>query len=171
MPGRHDQSTRSAFETPAKTTRMKAKSPAHREWKSMRQRVLSLTQQVAALKSAKESLTKSLNEQISSNEKLQNDLNQSQQRAKISKQTVEVTRRNSEFRNFTHTNRLDLVAQLAEHWTSKPKVAGSIPTEVRQIFQLARCEYTLRVTPQTHSTTPNNTITKSAVFYLFNYSA
>ena len=26
-------STRSAFETPAKRTRMKAKSPAHREWK------------------------------------------------------------------------------------------------------------------------------------------
>ena len=73
---------------------MKAKSPVHRDWKSMRQRVLSLTQQVAALKSAKESLTKSLNEQISSNEKLQNDLNQSQQRAKISKHTVEVTRRN-----------------------------------------------------------------------------
>ena len=91
MPGRHDQSTWSAFETPAKRTRMKAKSPAHREWKSMRQRVLSRTQQVAALKSAKESLTKSLNEQVFSNEKLQNDLNQSQDRAKISKQTVEVT--------------------------------------------------------------------------------
>ncbi len=44
MPGRHDQSTRSALETPTKRTRMKAKSPAHREWKSMRQRVLSLTQ-------------------------------------------------------------------------------------------------------------------------------
>ena len=51
-----------------------------------------------------------------------------------------------------HT-RLDLVAQLAEHWTSKPKIAGLIPTVVRQIFQLARCGYTLRVTPQTHSTT------------------
>ena len=70
---------------------MKAKSPAHREWKSMRQRVLSLTQQVAAFKSAKESLTKSLNEQVFSNEKLQNDLNQSQHSAKISKQTIEVT--------------------------------------------------------------------------------
>ena len=57
----------------------------------MRQRVLSRTQQVAALKSAKESLTKSLNEQVFSNGKLQNDLNQSPHRAKISKQTVEVT--------------------------------------------------------------------------------
>ena len=57
----------------------------------MRQRVLSLTQQVAALKSAKESFTKQV---MFSNEKLQNELDQSQQRAKISKQTVEVTRRN-----------------------------------------------------------------------------
>ncbi len=38
-----------------------------------------------------------------------------------------------------HSNRLDLVAQLVEHWTSKPKVAGSIPTVVRLIFQLAWC--------------------------------
>ena len=45
---------------------------------------------------------------------------------------------------------LDLVAQLVEHWTSKPKVAGSIPTVVRLIFQLAWCGYTLRVT--THYT-------------------
>ncbi len=52
----------------------------------------------------------------------------------------------------TRSNRLDLVVQFAEHWTSKPKVAGSIPTVVRQIFQLARCGYTLRITPQTHST-------------------
>ena len=37
------------------------------------------------------------------------------------------------------SNRLDLVAQLVEHWTSKPKVAGSIPTVVRLIFQLAWC--------------------------------
>ena len=34
---------------------------------------------------------------------------------------------------------LDLVAQLVEHWTGKPKVAGSIPTVVRLIFQLAWC--------------------------------
>ncbi len=34
---------------------------------------------------------------------------------------------------------VDLVAQLVEHWTSKPKVAGSIPTVVRLIFQLAWC--------------------------------
>jgi hypothetical protein len=34
-------------------------------------------------------------------------------------------------------------------WTSIPKVAGSIPAVVRQIFQLARCECTLKVTPQT----------------------
>ena len=47
------------------------------------------------------------------------------------------------------SNRLDLVAQLVEHWTSIPKVAGSIPTVVRQTFQLARCGCTLRVTSQT----------------------
>ena len=35
----------------------------------------------------------------------------------------------------------------------KPKVAGSIPTVVRQIFQLARCGYILRITPQTHEIT------------------
>ena len=38
---------------------------------------------------------------------------------------------------------------LVEHWPSIPKVAGSIPTVVRQTFQLARCGYTLRVTSQT----------------------
>ena len=37
--------------------------------------------------------------------------------------------------------RLDLVAQLAEHLTSKPKFAGSIPTAVSQFFQLALCGY------------------------------
>ena len=42
------------------------------------------------------------------------------------------------------------VAQLAEHWTSIPKVAGSIPTVAKQLtFQLARCGCTLRVTSQT----------------------
>ena len=30
-----------------------------------------------------------------------------------------------------------------------PKVVGSIPTVVRHVFQLDRCGYTLRVTPQT----------------------
>ncbi len=40
------------------------------------------------------------------------------------------------FRNITHSNPLDLVAQLAEHWTSKPKVAGSILTVVRLNFRL-----------------------------------
>ena len=44
---------------------------------------------------------------------------------------------------------LGLVAQLAEHWTSIPKVAGSIPTVVRLTFQPARCRYTLRVTSKT----------------------
>ena len=89
IPVDHHQSSQTAFETPAKRSRMKAKSSARREWGSMRQRVLSLTQQVTALKAAKESLTKSFNEQKFSNEKLQNDLNLSQQRAKISKQTLE----------------------------------------------------------------------------------
>ena len=32
-----------------------------------------------------------------------------------------------------------LVAQLVEHWTSKPNVAGSIPTAVEKTFQLTRC--------------------------------
>ena len=90
MPRDHDQSSRSAFETPAKRARTKTKSPAPREWKSMRLRVSSLTQQVSVLKTAKETLTKSLSERTLSNEKLQNDLNQFQQRAKISKQTIEV---------------------------------------------------------------------------------
>ena len=44
------------------------------------------------------------------------------------------------------SNRLGLVAQLAEHWTS---IAGSIPTVVRLTFQLSRCGYTLRVTSKT----------------------
>ena len=89
--GDHEETiNRSAFETPAKRARMKSKSPAHREWKSMRQRVLSLSQQVTVLKSTKESLTKSLNEQKLLNEKIQNDLNQCNQRTKIVKQTVEV---------------------------------------------------------------------------------
>ena len=47
------------------------------------------------------------------------------------------------------SNRLGLVAQLAEHWISIPKVAGSIPTVVRLTVQPARCGYTLRVTSKT----------------------
>ena len=39
---------------------------------------------------------------------------------------------------------LDLVAQLVEHWTGKPKVAGSIPTAVKQNFQFVRCGHTQR---------------------------
>ena len=35
-----------------------------------------------------------------------------------------------------NSNRLDLLAQLAEHWSSKPKVAGSIPTVVKLNFRL-----------------------------------
>ena len=59
-------------------------------------------------------------------------------------------RRNyTQFRNITYSNRFDLVAQLAERWTSIPKVAGSIPTVVRPTFQPARCGYTLRVTSET----------------------
>jgi hypothetical protein len=42
---------------------------------------------------------------------------------------------------------IGLVSQ--PHWTSIPKLADSIPTVVRQTFQLARCGCTLRVTPQT----------------------
>ena len=48
-----------------------------------------------------------------------------------------------------HTNGLGLDnAQLEEHWTSIPKVAGLIPTVVRLTFQPARCGCTLRVTSQ-----------------------
>jgi hypothetical protein len=35
---------------------------------------------------------------------------------------------------------------LAEHWTNKPKVAGSNRSEARQISQPAQCGRTLRVT-------------------------
>ena len=48
----------------------------------------------------------------------------------------------------THSNRLDLAAQLA-NWTSIPKVVGSIETVVMQTFQPARYGYTLRVTTET----------------------
>ena len=46
-----------------------------------------------------------------------------------------------------NSNRLDLVGQLAEHWTNIPKVARLI---LRQTFQLSRCGCTLRVTSQTY---------------------
>ena len=48
--------------------------------------------------------------------------------------------------DISELNRLDHVAQLAEHWTSIPKVAGSFPTVAKLTFQLARCGCTLRVT-------------------------
>ena len=51
-----------------------------------------------------------------------------------------------QFRNITYLNRPDLVAQLAEHWASIPKIIGFIPAVVRHIFQFARCEYKLSVT-------------------------
>ena len=51
----------------------------------------------------------------------------------------------------TRTDLTTYTAQLIEHWTSIPKVVGSIPTVVRQTFQLARCGCTLRVTSQTSS--------------------
>ena len=61
-------------------------------------------------------------------------------------------------RDFWDTNALptelrgqvtNLARQLVEQWTDIPKVAGLIPTVVRQTLQLARCGCTLRVTPQT----------------------
>ncbi|CAB4035835.1 AMP deaminase 2 isoform X2, partial [Paramuricea clavata] len=51
--------------------------------------------------------------------------------------------------NMMESNPRDLWAQLVEHWTSIPKVAGSIPTMVKQTFQLAGGGCTLRVTSQT----------------------
>ena len=53
---------------------------------------------------------------------------------------------------------LALVAQLVEHWTSKPKVAGSIPTVVRLISQLAWCGI---------YTQSNNTLHINNEFYCF----
>ena len=41
------------------------------------------------------------------------------------------------------------LVQLIEHWTSIPKIEGSIPTVVRHFLQLARCGYKLTVTAQT----------------------
>ncbi len=35
-----------------------------------------------------------------------------------------------------HENEVNFIAQLAEHWTSKPKVAGSFPTVVKQNVRL-----------------------------------
>ena len=40
----------------------------------------------------------------------------------------------SEFRNIIHSNRLDLGAQLVEHWTSKSKVMGSMSTKGKANF-------------------------------------
>ena len=52
-----------------------------------------------------------------------------------------------ELRNITHLNRLHPVAQLVEHWISKPKIAGSIPTAVKPLFSLPGVDVdTLRVT-------------------------
>ena len=61
---------------------------------------------------------------------------------------IDGTRR-TQFRNIINSNRLDRVAQLADHSTSIPEVAGSIPTVAKLTFQLARCGCTLRVTSQT----------------------
>ena len=47
---------------------------------------------------------------------------------------IEGTRLSSKI-SATRTD-FDLVAQLVEHWTSIPMVAGSIPTVVRQLFSL-----------------------------------
>ncbi len=41
--------------------------------------------------------------------------------------------------NITHSNRLDLVAQLAEHWTSKTKGRGSIPISHRGQADFSAC--------------------------------
>ena len=77
--------------------------------------------------------------------------------------------------NITNSNRLGLVAQLVEHWTNIPKVVVSIPTVVRQTFQLAQCGCTLRVTSQptyspeyitpTHTKVSLNSIFKFATKY------
>ena len=57
-----------------------------------------------------------------------------------------------------HTLEPTCVAQLTltEHWSSIPKVAGSIPTVVRQTFQPGRCGYTLRVTSEDRRIKHNN---------------
>ncbi|XP_046863040.1 centlein-like isoform X2 [Xenia sp. Carnegie-2017] len=78
-----------SVETPSRRTRLTYKRSTHRKGKIIRQRVLSLIQQVAVLKSAKESLAQALSEQSSTKEKLQNDYSQCQSRLKMSKQTME----------------------------------------------------------------------------------
>ena len=50
----------------------------------------------------------------------------------------------------------DCVAQLVEHLAIIPKLMGSIPTVVRHIFQLTRCEYRLRVIPKHQETIKMN---------------
>ena len=51
-----------------------------------------------------------------------------------------------QLRNITHLNRLDLVAQLVEHWSSEPN-RGSNSTVVMQFFSLTVVE-TLRITSE-----------------------
>ena len=51
--------------------------------------------------------------------------------------------------NITYSNRPNRVAHLVEHWVSIHKRVGSIPTVVRNTFQLALCGYKLKVKPQT----------------------
>ncbi len=90
MPGRHDQSTRSALETPAKKNSYEGKKSGTSGMEKYETESIKSYTASGCLEISKR-ISKCLNEQVFSNEKLQNDLNQSQHRAKISKQTVEVT--------------------------------------------------------------------------------
>ena len=53
--------------------------------------------------------------------------------------------------NINYSKQLDLVAQSVVHWRSKPKVAGSILTAVKQTFQLAWCGNTVEISSNVSS--------------------
>ena len=67
---------------------------------------------------------------------------------------IEKTRLSFEILCSLVSNRPDHLA----HVGSTPKVVGSIPTVVRHIFQLARCGYKPRITPQTSSSPEHITL-------------
>ena len=65
-------------------------TPAKNEWSSLKQRVLSLTQQVSATRKSKETAVKALKEQKEISESLQAELHHVLQRLQITKNSVQV---------------------------------------------------------------------------------
>ena len=91
---RGDQSLTSR--TPIRTKKvvsLSKKTPAKNEWSSMKQRVLSLTQQVAATRKSKEAAVRAMNEQKEASDSLQAELNHVLQRLQVSKNSVQVSSR------------------------------------------------------------------------------